>query len=781
MPTYTRDELKVVIQDILGDGFVSSRDESGFIDPNISQRELLRFAALSFLQNPDTIFYLASIFIENLKDKVDDLVEALDEASVHTDDTIKKVTIPSTDYLTEASTALGRASTALEAGSHSGESITRAKTKITSYTSSLETQLFSSGSLSNSADVAKSELISIVSDLWDDVSEILTDVSSLINLSIDTRLLEKIYLAVTVDKIQELLDDKIETITEATTQYAVEQELRSLFLFLKTINSLLGSESDYPSPFDERASGTGSASNSPSAIADTIEPAILEGTASVPVRITPTWTPITLEINGSNQALNLPLSTVARITGGITENYTIVGGTNDGISFYLDTYSIQNFTVTAGVRTAEQVGTDIENGTTPLGIVNATSPAEPDTVLWIESLLRGDGSRIIMDTATNPINSTVGMWHGQEARGSHSYPMQIVKELNDQLVDARAYTNRELKSSGTCLVDTGAPNKFDLPAGEGANVETGNVIIIKDGPNPGAYKIIGVATDKITVARTLWDNTDTTARDYEVLHETVVIESTKIDGVDSSLHSTIPTIFSFPTAKVYGKVSNFEGSQSFSFVRAGDTLTVAGSDYTVERASGNFLVVSPLLDMDVSNSSYVVNSPDEQAYSALKTDLEAWETSFNAAYPNFNDLNAYTNRVRVNPSIANRNQLKNELAAIKAFFSGSNSLSEYLEDLGIRDLPSGERLLKLLDERKSSRGKTLLTSLDFTSFFDFDAPLSYEQDAFEKLSTLLKKYSPIEAITDEIDDEILEDSSTSGVEFEPEEEDILDPEDEYFA
>jgi hypothetical protein len=783
MPVFERDELQSIIQECLGDGFTNSRDDTGFIDPDASRRELLRFAAFNFLQNPDMAFYLADLFKGDLEDAVESLVDALQEARDVVDDTIKSVTIPDTEYLNKASTALGRASTSLsEDEVNSPVSIIRARSNIGDYTEDLESQLITSGNMSQTASLAKKTIRTAISNLQDNVDAIIADVDTLIGMSVDTSLLERIYLTVTIDKLKELLDGRINTLVSAADKVAIEAELRDVYLFLKVTNSLLRTEVGFPSPEDTRASGTGAPANTAANLAFTIEPARLTGTASLPLIFDPSGSPITIEVNGADQVVTAPSSTRGRVTGYVIEPYSITLSVSDDVEFNVDTYTLQSFTINSGIgRTAEQVGEDIEAGTSPAGIVNCTSTAEADTVVWVESVTYGDGSRITIGTGTNSINSTIGIFDDQEATGSHTYPVNALSVLGSQLTGCKVYTDREEKSTGSCTADTGATDKFDLPANEGLNVAVDDTLLIKDGPNAGAFKITDVTSDKITVDRDLWDNTDTESREYIVTFEPLVLESTKLDALDSSLRSSIATAFGFPTTRVYGSVSDFEDTNGFPFVRIGDVLNFGGSTYTVSENFGTRLVVSPLLGMDAGSGSYTIDSTDASAFATLRSALQSWKTSFELAYPNFNNLNSYSNRVVVGPSIPHRTQLKNELDAILAYFTGGGSLEEILETYSARELPAGERLLKLLEERKSLKARDFLKSLDFDSFFDFNNPMSYEQDAFDKLAAMLRKYRPAESVGDEIDDEILEDASMPGVEFELEDPELLEPEDEYFV
>ena len=134
MPSFTRDELQPIIDEVFGENFVATEDAIGLVDPGLSQREILRFSALTFLQNPDTIFYLAAIFRDALVDKVETLITDLTAASEAVDDTIKTVEVPSTTYLEKASAHLSRTAAAIEDESYSTQSVQKAITSIADYT-----------------------------------------------------------------------------------------------------------------------------------------------------------------------------------------------------------------------------------------------------------------------------------------------------------------------------------------------------------------------------------------------------------------------------------------------------------------------------------------------------------------------------------------------------------------------------------------------------------------------------------------------------------------------
>lgn len=892
MPDFTRDEIKAAVEACLGEDFATQDDASGATDEIGSRREILRFSAMTMLQNPDSIFYLASLFKSELQDKVTALVTSLNDAREAVDDTIRRITLPDSVLLATASTALSHVSSALENEKNSPVALQRALSDMSEYTTSLGDQLVSAGSMASTAAVAKSIVQTTASNLNDTVTSIMTDVGTLVSLALSTATLARVFLVVTIAKIAELLDEKRSTLT--ATGIELESELKELYVFLKTAERILGTQSNYPDPFGSRFTGTAQPANSVADPAQTVEAATVTGTESFPFAVTSSNKSFNIEVNGVMKSVTLTESPSARITGFKTENFIIqdaqqasltgttttfvfaapqfwrvyvdgiyLEGTispntytisalifelqskiahpveggisswlalsddgsghlkmayNDGsettgdhrivvgnytaantilgfsdgqdsdvsgpnnveglegnreLKLLVDARAEQTVNLTTGTRSATQVASDIS------GAISGVSSGSDSGKVYVESSTLGDGARVVV--SGGDCLTTLGLWSGQSAQSSHRGSGEIIAEVEDQAEGLRGSTEQQLLSSGICTTVAGGGNEdlVDLPAGEGSNVAANDKIVIRSGQNAGAYEILSVSTDRLTLSRDQIETAGPVSQGYAVVREQLILTSTKTDALDSSLEPQTTTLFGFSTTKVWGSVSDIELSTIAKYVRDGDLVTFGSNSYIVDALSGTRLVVSPLVAMNAGTLSCVVASADGNAYGTAQSALETWKTSYDDAYPNYGDLMATINRLLVSPSLSNRTQAKSDLDALLGYFTGVGSLSTILDDFECRALPVMDNLLSTLKERGSNRGYDLLKSLDFTSFFNFSANLSYDQYAFDKFASMLQDYVPIEAVNAGPEEDILEDSAVVGVESLDPDEDLGEPLDSY--
>lgn len=893
MPDFTRDEIKTAVEACLGEDFAAQDDASGATDEIGSRRELLRFSAMTMLQNPDSIFYLASLFRSELQDKVAALVVLLNDARDAVDDTIRRITLPDPVLLATAATALSHVSSALESGKHSPVALQRALSDVAEYSTSLGNQLVSAGSMASTATVAKSIIQTTASSLQSAVTEITTDIDTLVGLTLSTAILTRVFLAVTIYKISELLNEKRNTLS--ATGLVLESELKELYVFLKTAERILGTQSNYPDPFGARLIGSAQPANTVTEPAQVVEAATITGSESFPFAVTPSNKSFSIEVNGTMEAVTLTESPTARITGLKTENfviqaaqqasltgttttfnfatnqfwrvyvdgiylegtissgsYTITtliaalqsnikhpveGGiglwlalTDDGsghlkmayddgsettgdhrivvgnytaantilgftdgqdsdvsgpnnvegqegnreLKLLVDSMAEQTVDLTTGTRSASQVASDIA------GSISGVASGSDGGNVYVESDMLGDGGRIVV--SGGDCLSTLGFWLGQSARSNHRGFGEIIAEIENQAAGLRGSTEQQLLSSGICTTVTGVGNEdlIDLPAGEGSKVVANDKLIIRSGTNVGAYEILSVSTDQLTLSRDQIETAGPVSQGYAVVREQLTLTSTKTDALDSSLEPQIATLFGFSTTKVWGSVSDLETNMSTKYVREGDLVIFGNNNYVVDSLFGTRLVVSPLVAMNAGALDCSVASADGAAYTTMQSALEIWKANYDNAYPNYSGFMATINRLLVSPSLPNRTQAKSDLDALLDYFTGVGSLSDILDDFECRILPIINNLLTTLEERGSNRGSDLLRSLDFTSFFDFDANLSYDQYAFEKFAVMLQDYIPVEAVNAAPEEDILEDSAVVGVESLDPDEDLGEPLDTYF-
>lgn len=885
----TREDIHAAIVELLGSGFQTAIDAGGDIDSVTSQRELLRHSALVFLRNPDSLFYLASMYRDTLLETVTDFADSLTEAIDAVPELISDLQRPDTGPIDSAISSLNRLSSALSQGQHSPVSRSSAASFIQEYTDDVESRLLSGTSIRLSAAAAKGVIAQALAGLPTTISSILASVETILAADIEVATLEKIYLAVTIDRMLELMTEKKEAVTAA-----FDAEIKAFYTFLKASGNVLTVGDRYPTPNGPRLSGTGTPANTLANPAVTVEPAEVTGTKSVPIVVTAANKTFGVRFNGALSTVTLNESPPARVTGMKTGPFTIVtdsqatvtgttsapfnfvadspwrvyvdgtyfegtialgnyanvaamvaeitakvshpveGGVagylamtdaglgelklaydhggettgdhriilgsytvangilgftdnqdsddlldpqvtqgvegNDSIKLIVDAYAEQTAALTTGVRTATQVAADIDGAVT-----GVTSSDDGTGKLQSSSNTLGDGARVLVSGGSAP--GVLGLYQSQLGASAHKRPGELLEDINDQISGGAATTILTTLSTGVCTTVVGVGNEkyIDLPAGEGANVAVDDVVVIQTGENAGVYTIAGITVDRITLDRNQRETAGPVYQKYNVIRQLIVLTSTKVDALDSSIQPMVASLFGFPVATVYGSVSDVEITGDLRYARPGDRLSMA-ADYTITAVSSPRVVVTPLISMNAGAAAATILSSDALSFQTMLDALEVWQRSFESAYPNFNALNVAVSKAVITPSAANRTAVANALNNLLDYFSGVGSLTEILEAFECRRLPIMDRLLATLEERGSLQGAKYLKSLDFSSFFDFDARLTYSMSAFDRLAELLKTHAPVEAVRETVDDELVEASDVPDIDVAEIEDDIDIPE-----
>lgn len=452
-------------------------------------------------------------------------------------------------------------------------------------------------------------------------------------------------------------------------------------------------------------------------------------------------------------------------------------GQNNTLTLTVDAVAAQTVVFTSTVHTAVQLAAAINASTTDL-LASAVGPR-----VGVASSTVGDGARLVIDGGTAV--DTAGFYAGQHGYSRHITAVEVLSRLTayfaDGLVQAAADSQSTTLSEGVCttVLGVGDDDKLDLPAGEGAAVAVGQKLVVRAGVDAGAYEIMAVVGDRVTLDRRLWEAGAVLAFRYLVVFAPLTLSSTKADGLDSSVDSLgAPSLFGLPLAGVVGQVSAVVGDTKFVHTRAGDWLTMAG-DWRIDQVDGKVAELADDVNMDMAATPAVVVSADYRSWSAMSAATIDWTADFGRDWPNFRALRGLANRALSGPSAANRAALVDALTDLAGAFAGPGSAGELLADFVVRPLPVVDRLLATTIERGGDRGAELLKSLDFQTFFAVGAGLSDEEHLFGQLAGLLADAHPAESVGVDVDDQLVGAEQVVGIDLDDSEHPFVDVEDEF--